>query len=106
MPVLSLNLVRRMFLENLIQVLASQVFILQHMKLDTSKLILSKWNVYQQGNFILYNYAFILFVSLGMHHDSSGNSCSKEGYVMSPSRGTNGETQWSSCSAEVMAKLG
>ncbi|KAH1015088.1 hypothetical protein HUJ05_012866 [Dendroctonus ponderosae] len=26
-------------------------------------------------------------------------------YIMSPSRGTNGETQWSSCSAEVMAKL-
>lgn len=43
--------------------------------------------------------------NLGMHHDSSGNSCPKEGYVMSPSRGTNGETQWSSCSAEIMAKL-
>lgn len=44
--------------------------------------------------------------SLGMHHDSSGNSCSKEGYIMSPSRGTKGETQWSSCSAEVMSNLG
>ncbi|KAJ8935149.1 hypothetical protein NQ314_012967, partial [Rhamnusium bicolor] len=44
--------------------------------------------------------------NLGMHHDSSGNSCPKEGYVMSPSRGTNGETQWSTCSADVMAKLG
>jgi hypothetical protein len=41
-----------------------------------------------------------------MHHDSVGNSCPKEGYVMSPSRGTNGETQWSHCSAEVVAKLG
>ncbi|KAJ8957643.1 hypothetical protein NQ318_017534, partial [Aromia moschata] len=44
--------------------------------------------------------------NLGMHHDSSGNSCPKEGYIMSPSRGTNGETQWSRCSADVMAKLG
>ncbi|RZB39497.1 Sod Cu, Reprolysin, Pep M12B propep and/or HMA domain containing protein [Asbolus verrucosus] len=43
--------------------------------------------------------------NLGMHHDSVGNSCPKEGYVMSPSRGTNGETQWSHCSAEIMAKL-
>lgn len=41
-----------------------------------------------------------------MHHDSSGNSCPKEGYIMSPSRGTNGETQWSSCSAEIMTQLG
>ncbi|KAF7280146.1 hypothetical protein GWI33_006323 [Rhynchophorus ferrugineus] len=44
--------------------------------------------------------------NLGMHHDSSGNTCPKDGYIMSPSRGTNGETQWSSCSADVMAKLG
>ncbi|EFA07053.2 A disintegrin and metalloproteinase with thrombospondin motifs adt-1 [Tribolium castaneum] len=43
--------------------------------------------------------------NLGMHHDSVGNSCPKEGYVMSPSRGTNGETQWSRCSAEVVSKL-
>ena len=26
--------------------------------------------------------------NLGMSHDSSGNSCPKDGYVMSPSRGT------------------
>ncbi|XP_057670635.1 A disintegrin and metalloproteinase with thrombospondin motifs adt-2-like [Diorhabda carinulata] len=44
--------------------------------------------------------------NLGMHHDSIGNNCPKEGYIMSPSRGTNGETQWSTCSASVMAKLG
>ncbi|XP_050295786.1 A disintegrin and metalloproteinase with thrombospondin motifs adt-2-like isoform X1 [Anthonomus grandis grandis] len=43
--------------------------------------------------------------NLGMHHDSSGNGCSKEGYIMSPSRGTNGETQWSTCSAQIVAKL-
>ncbi|XP_045483108.1 A disintegrin and metalloproteinase with thrombospondin motifs adt-2-like [Harmonia axyridis] len=43
--------------------------------------------------------------NLGMHHDSMGNSCPKEGYIMSPSRGTNGETQWSSCSAKIMSKL-
>lgn len=41
-----------------------------------------------------------------MHHDSSGNSCPKDGYIMSPSRGTKGETQWSSCSADVMSNLG
>ncbi|KAK9873743.1 hypothetical protein WA026_002098 [Henosepilachna vigintioctopunctata] len=40
-----------------------------------------------------------------MHHDGLGNSCPKEGFIMSPSRGTNGETQWSSCSAKIMAKL-
>ncbi|XP_060530217.1 A disintegrin and metalloproteinase with thrombospondin motifs adt-1-like [Cylas formicarius] len=44
--------------------------------------------------------------NLGMHHDSTGNSCPKEGYIMSPSRGVNGETQWSTCSAQVMSNLG
>ncbi|CAG9765921.1 unnamed protein product [Ceutorhynchus assimilis] len=43
--------------------------------------------------------------NLGMHHDSTGNGCSKEGYIMSPSRGTNGETQWSTCSADIMSKM-
>ncbi|KRT81540.1 Peptidase, partial [Oryctes borbonicus] len=43
--------------------------------------------------------------NLGMRHDSSGNGCSKEGYIMSPSRGTQGETQWSTCSADVMRNL-
>ncbi|XP_058447039.1 A disintegrin and metalloproteinase with thrombospondin motifs adt-2-like [Malaya genurostris] len=43
--------------------------------------------------------------SLGMHHDSSGNSCAKDGYVMSPSRGTQGETTWSSCSAAIIREL-
>ncbi|XP_069680135.1 A disintegrin and metalloproteinase with thrombospondin motifs adt-2-like [Periplaneta americana] len=43
--------------------------------------------------------------NLGMHHDSSQNSCPKEGYIMSPSRGTNGETVWSTCSADVISKL-
>lgn len=40
-----------------------------------------------------------------MHHDSSGNSCPKDGYVMSPSRGTQGETTWSDCSADVAQNL-
>lgn len=44
-------------------------------------------------------------ISIGMHHDSSGNSCPKEGYIMSPSRGTNGETLWSSCSANVATSM-
>ncbi|XP_058814760.1 A disintegrin and metalloproteinase with thrombospondin motifs adt-1-like [Topomyia yanbarensis] len=43
--------------------------------------------------------------SLGMHHDSSGNRCAKDGYVMSPSRGTQGETIWSSCSAAAIREL-
>lgn len=43
--------------------------------------------------------------NLGMHHDSSGNFCPSEGYVMSPSRGTQGETTWSSCSADVVRNL-
>ena len=51
-------------------------------------------------------YVKIIDYSLGMRHDSSGNNCPKEGYIMSPSRGTQGETQWSTCSAEVMSDLG
>ncbi|KAG5676101.1 hypothetical protein PVAND_005955 [Polypedilum vanderplanki] len=43
--------------------------------------------------------------NLGMNHDSTGNSCTKEGYVMSPSRGSQGETTWSSCSALTVKKL-
>nr|XP_029709746.1 A disintegrin and metalloproteinase with thrombospondin motifs adt-2-like [Aedes albopictus] len=43
--------------------------------------------------------------SLGMHHDSAGNVCAKDGYVMSPSRGTQGETTWSSCSAAAIREL-
>lgn len=43
--------------------------------------------------------------NLGMHHDSSGNSCTKEGFIMSPSRGVQGETTWSTCSAGVVEKL-
>ncbi|CAH0551239.1 unnamed protein product [Brassicogethes aeneus] len=43
--------------------------------------------------------------NLGMHHDSTGNNCLKDGFIMSPSRGTNGETTWSSCSANVMSNL-
>ncbi|XP_078034631.1 ADAMTS metallopeptidase stall [Augochlora pura] len=43
--------------------------------------------------------------NLGMHHDSTGNACPKDGYIMSPSRGTHGETVWSQCSREVAEKL-
>ncbi|KAK0085812.1 hypothetical protein PV325_004374 [Microctonus aethiopoides] len=43
--------------------------------------------------------------NLGMHHDSTGNSCSRDGYIMSPSRGTQGETLWSSCSRQVAIDL-
>ncbi|XP_028176382.1 A disintegrin and metalloproteinase with thrombospondin motifs adt-2-like [Ostrinia furnacalis] len=43
--------------------------------------------------------------NLGMHHDGSGNSCARDGYIMSPSRGTNGEATWSVCSAQVVSDL-
>lgn len=43
--------------------------------------------------------------NLGMSHDSTGNSCPKDGFIMSPSRGTQGETTWSPCSATVIRKL-
>ncbi|KAL1130092.1 hypothetical protein AAG570_013031, partial [Ranatra chinensis] len=43
--------------------------------------------------------------NLGMHHDGSSNSCPKDGFIMSPSRGTVGETQWSTCSKQVLGKL-
>lgn len=43
--------------------------------------------------------------NLGMSHDSSGNSCDKEGFVMSPSRGTQGKTTWSHCSASIAKQL-
>lgn len=43
--------------------------------------------------------------NLGMSHDATGNLCRKEGFVMSPTRGTQGETTWSSCSASVVRKL-
>lgn len=40
-----------------------------------------------------------------MHHDSSGNDCPKNGFIMSPSRGDVGETQWSRCSRDVALEL-
>ncbi|XP_049880503.1 A disintegrin and metalloproteinase with thrombospondin motifs adt-2-like [Pectinophora gossypiella] len=43
--------------------------------------------------------------NLGMHHDGTGNACARDGYIMSPSRGTNGEATWSTCSAKVVADL-
>jgi len=43
--------------------------------------------------------------NLGMSHDSSGNACSSQGFVMSPSRGTKGEVVWSQCSKDHMTKL-
>ncbi|XP_029161135.1 A disintegrin and metalloproteinase with thrombospondin motifs adt-2-like [Nylanderia fulva] len=43
--------------------------------------------------------------NLGMHHDSSGNACPKDGYIMSPSRGVRGETVWSDCSRKIAETL-
>lgn len=40
-----------------------------------------------------------------MHHDASGNLCQARGHIMSPTRGTQGETTWSSCSADVVYDL-
>ncbi|XP_037772688.1 uncharacterized protein LOC119568305 [Penaeus monodon] len=43
--------------------------------------------------------------NLGMLHDGYGNACPKNGFVMSASRSTSGETNWSSCSREVVETL-
>ena len=39
--------------------------------------------------------------NLGMHHDSTAG-CAKDGFIMSPSRGTKGESEWSSCSVSAL----
>ena len=41
--------------------------------------------------------------NLGMVHDDKAG-CAKEGFIMSPTRGSTGETEWSECSAEVLRK--
>eukprot|EP00096_Caligus_rogercresseyi_P009552 TRINITY_DN3254_c1_g1_i1.p1 TRINITY_DN3254_c1_g1~~TRINITY_DN3254_c1_g1_i1.p1 ORF type:complete len:740 (+),score=167.70 TRINITY_DN3254_c1_g1_i1:104-2221(+) len=41
--------------------------------------------------------------NLGLHHDGkSGNTCGTNGFIMSASRGTKGESTWSSCSADKL----
>lgn len=84
-----------MFLESHILVLDLIAFTFWLTKLVTSNV------AFQETLSVVY----VRIFSLGMHHDGSGNSCAKDGYIMSPSRGVNGETQWSSCSADVMNKL-
>ncbi|XP_035208196.1 A disintegrin and metalloproteinase with thrombospondin motifs 18-like, partial [Stegodyphus dumicola] len=43
--------------------------------------------------------------NLGMFHDGPpNNNCPTNGHVMSPSRGTKGETTWSTCSSKVLEK--
>lgn len=45
--------------------------------------------------------------NLGMLHDGPpNNDCPSNGFIMSPSRGTKGETTWSDCSSEVVRKMG
>ena len=41
--------------------------------------------------------------NLGMYHDDTAG-CDKEGFIMSPSRGTKGETQWSQCSVQALSE--
>ncbi|GIX88254.1 a disintegrin and metalloproteinase with thrombospondin motifs adt-1 [Caerostris extrusa] len=44
--------------------------------------------------------------NLGMYHDGPpNNECPSNGHVMSPSRGTKGETTWSKCSSKVLEKM-
>ncbi|XP_042241470.1 uncharacterized protein LOC121879048 isoform X2 [Homarus americanus] len=43
--------------------------------------------------------------NVGMLHDGFGNSCPKNGYIMSASRSTSGETNWSSCSREILETI-
>ncbi|XP_023248401.1 A disintegrin and metalloproteinase with thrombospondin motifs adt-2-like [Copidosoma floridanum] len=61
---------------------------------------------YPSGGFTsVYIAAHEIAHNLGMHHDSAGNGCPKDGYIMSPSRGLKGETQWSACSQKVVSEL-
>ena len=54
---------------------------------------------------------FHLLLFLGMSHDgkrtgkTGRNSCPTQGFIMSPSRGTKGETLWSRCSAKIIREL-
>jgi len=41
--------------------------------------------------------------NLGMFHDNTAG-CAKDGFIMSPSRGSKGESQWSSCSVDSLFK--
>ena len=41
--------------------------------------------------------------NLGMVHDDKAG-CAKEGFIMSPTRGSSGETEWSECSADLLRK--
>ena len=56
--------------------------------------------IYVMGHEIAHN--------LGMSHDGKDDSasCPTNGYVMSGSRGTSGETFWSSCSRHVICSIG
>ena len=41
--------------------------------------------------------------NLGMRHDHK-EGCRRDGFIMSPTRGSKGEAQWSPCSAEFLQK--
>ncbi len=43
--------------------------------------------------------------SLGMKHDGKSNDCNRDGFIMSSSRETGGETKWSPCSAKTLKEL-
>ncbi|XP_026677064.1 A disintegrin and metalloproteinase with thrombospondin motifs adt-1-like, partial [Diaphorina citri] len=63
-------------------------------------------NPYPSSGFTaIYILAHEIGHNLGMHHDGSSNYCPKEGFIMSPSRGTSGEVSWSSCSSQVLQTL-
>ncbi|XP_076034789.1 uncharacterized protein LOC143021271 [Oratosquilla oratoria] len=43
--------------------------------------------------------------NMGMLHDGAGNDCDIDGYIMSASRSTSGETNWSTCSRDALQNL-
>lgn len=40
-----------------------------------------------------------------MRHDGPSEGCAKDGFIMSPSRGSRGETTWSPCSARAVSVM-
>ena len=56
---------------------------------------------FHTGFSAIYVMAHELGHNLGMLHDDKAG-CARDGFIMSPTRGSTGETEWSKCSAELL----